>query len=184
MRSFPTIINVLLRSFWLARHCLKTDDCSIGWSKIFVVKNEDCKELALLNFLWNDDEHKLMLGCGVKQNLQLLLQEMKSYLQWIFFHISEVCFASLIYWGHLLVPCKFKLHHFSSKLCHFVALKLEPHHLSSEWCCFTSCLWNLDDVNFLRNDDRLYIWSRCGIISPLWACSYNVKILGGMFRHL
>ena len=72
----------------------------------------------------------------------------------------------------------------SIKLCHFIALKFEPHHLPSEWCRFTSCLWNLNDVNFLQNDDRLYIRNWCCIISPLWACSCNVKILGGMFWHL
>ena len=89
-----------------------------------------------------------------------------------------------ISWGHLLVPCKSKLHRLSSSLCRFLALKFEPHHLLSEWCRFTSCLWNLDNVNFLQNDDRLYSRSRSCIISPLWACSCNVKILGGIFRHL
>ena len=86
--------------------------------------------------------------------------------------------------GHLLVPCKSKLHHLSSGLCHFIALKFEQHHLPSEWCRFTSCLWNLNNVNFLQNDDRLYIRNRCCIISLLWACLCNVKILGGMFWHL
>ena len=107
-----------------------------------------------------------------------------AHLLWTFSHVFEVCFASFIFWGHLLVPCKFKLHRLSSRLCRFLALKFEPHHLLFEWCCFTSCFWNLDDVSFLQNDDRLYIRSQCCIISPLWACSCNVKILGGMFRHL
>ena len=107
-----------------------------------------------------------------------------AHLLWTFFHVSKVCFALLISWGHPLVPCKSKLHRLSSRLCHFIALKFKPHHLPSEWCRFTSCLWNLDDVNFLQNDDRLYIQSRCCIISPLWAGSCNVKILGGMFQHL
>ena len=107
-----------------------------------------------------------------------------AHLLWTFFHVSEVWFASFISWGHLLVRCKSKLHHLSSRLCHFITLKFESHHLPSEWCRFTSCLWNLNDVNFLQNDDRLHIRSRCCIISPVWACSYNVKILGGMFRHL
>ena len=107
-----------------------------------------------------------------------------AHLLWTFSHVSEVWFASFISWEHLLVPCNSKLHHLSSRLCHFIALKFEPHHLPSEWCHFTSCLWNLNDVNFLQNDDRLFIRSRCCIISPLWACSCNVKILGGMFRHL
>ena len=106
------------------------------------------------------------------------------HLLWIFSHIFEVCLASLISWGHLLVPYKSKLYHLSSRLCYFITLKFEPHHLPYEWCRFTSCLWNLNDVNFLQIDDRLYIRSRCCIISPLWACSCNVKILGGMFRHL
>ena len=100
-----------------------------------------------------------------------------AYLLWTFSHVSEVCFASLISWGHLLVPCKSKQHHLFSRLCHFIALKFEPHHLPSKWCHFTSCLWNLDNVNFLQNDDRLYIQSQCCIISPLWACSCNVEFL-------
>ena len=107
-----------------------------------------------------------------------------THLLWTFSHVSKVCFASLISWRNLLVPCKSKLHRLSFKLCYFIALKFEPHHFPSEWCRFTSCLWNLDDINFLRNDDRLYIWSWCVIISPLWACLCNVKILGSMFQHL
>ena len=137
---------------------------------------------------WNDDEHNLMHGCRVKWNLQLLLQEMKSswhcpssmdilpYL-WSMLGITYLLGASL-------VPCKSKLYHLLSRLCHFIVLKFEPHHLPSEWCRFTSCLWNLNDDSFLKNDDRLYIRSRCCIISPLWPCLCNVKILGGMFRHL
>ena len=72
-------------------------------------------------------------------------------LLWTSSHIFEVCFASLISWGHLLVPCKSKLHHLSSRLCHFTTLKFKPHYLPSEWCYFTSCLWNLDNVTFLQH---------------------------------
>lgn len=38
---------MLLRSLWLARHCLKTVNCSIGWSKIVVVENEVCMALPI-----------------------------------------------------------------------------------------------------------------------------------------
>ena len=72
-------------------------------------------------------------------------------LLWTSSHVSKVCFASLISWGHLLVPCKSKLHRLSSRLCHFATLKFKPHHLPSEWCCFTSCLWNLDNITFLQH---------------------------------
>ena len=74
-----------------------------------------------------------------------------AYVLWIFSHISEACFASLISWGHLLVPCKSKLHHLSSRLCHVTTLKFEPHHLPFEWFSFTSCLQNLDNVTFLQH---------------------------------
>ena len=74
-----------------------------------------------------------------------------AHLLWIFSHISEICLASLSSWGHFLVPCKSKLHHLSSRLCHFTTLKLESHHLPSEWCSFTSCLQNLDNVTFLQH---------------------------------
>ena len=108
--------------------------------------------------------------------------------------LNEVCMALPIFYGHsptflkyalhhlspeghLLVPCKSKPYRLSSRLCCFLALKYEPHYLPSEWCRFTSCLWNLDDVNFLQNDNRSCIWNRCRITSLLWACSCNVEFL-------
>ena len=78
LKSFPTVINMLLRSLRLTRHCLRTVNFSMWWSRVVVVENEDCKELTLLNFPWNDDKHNLMHGCRVKWNLQLLLQKTKS----------------------------------------------------------------------------------------------------------
>ena len=74
-----------------------------------------------------------------------------AHLLWTSSHIFEVCFASLISWGHLLVPYKSKLHRLFSTLCHFTTLKFEPHHLPSEWCSFTSCLQKLDNVTFLQH---------------------------------
>ena len=102
---------------------------------------------------------------------------------------NEVFMALPIFYGYSPTSLKYAWHHLSpggiflyfASLNHIIALKFEPHHLPSEWCRFTSCLWNLNDVNFLQNDDRLYIWSRCCIISSLWACSSNVKIFDGMF---
>ena len=72
-------------------------------------------------------------------------------LLWTSSHVSKVCFASLISWGHLLVPHKSKLHRLSSRLCHFTTLKFKSHHLPSEWCNFTSCLQNWDNVTFLQH---------------------------------
>ena len=74
-----------------------------------------------------------------------------AFFLWTSSHVSKVCFASLISWGHLLVPYKSKLHHLSSRLCHFTTLKFKPHHLPFEWCRFTSCLWNLDNITFLQH---------------------------------
>ena len=106
---------------------LKISQLLTTWcSKIIVVENDSCKELGIKS-AWH---------CP---------------LLWTSSHISIVCFASLISWGHLLVPCKSKLHRLSSMLCHFTTLKFKPHYLPFEWCHFTSCLWNLDNVTFLQH---------------------------------
>ena len=96
-----------------------------------------------------------MLGCGVKQNLQLLFARNEVFIALpIFYGYSPTFLKYALHHSSprdLLVPFKSRLHRLSSRLCHFTTLKFNPHHLPSEWCCFISCLWNLDNITFLQH---------------------------------
>lgn len=113
-----------------------------------------------------------------------------AYLPWTLSHVAEISFASLISWGHFLVPCKSKLHRPSSKLCHFITLEFEPHHLPSEWCHFTSYFWSLDDVIFLQDKDRLLVlhhFASIGMFVQCWVVddiSLHLQSLDGDSLHL
>ena len=125
LKSFSIGHQRAFKNPLIGKVSLKISQLLTTWcSKIIVIENDSCKELGM-KFAWHCQSYVDIL--------------------------PNLFFASLISWGHLLIPLKSRLHCLSSRLCHFTTLKFEPHHLPSEWCCFTSCLWNQDNVTFLQH---------------------------------
>ena len=114
-----------------------------------------------------------------------------THLLWTFSHVSKVCFASLISWRNLLVPCKSKLHRLSFKLCHFIALKFEPHHsllngvvshhVSEIWTMSTSSKMMIDYISKVGVASSLLYGYVRAMSKFLVACFNIFKVLAACF---
>ena len=114
---------------------------------------------------------------------------------WTSFARNEVYIALLIFCGHPPISLKYALHHLSPGGIFLYLVSLSC--IVSLLGCAISQLWNLNHIISLLSDAVSHhvseiwttspssnIWSWCCIISPLRACSCNVKVLVAFSSHL
>ena len=100
-----------------------------------------------------------------------------------------------LFYGHPPTSLKYALHHLSLGGIFLYLASLS--YIVSLLCCATSQLWNLNHIISLLSDaishhvSKIWttspsssIWSWCYVISPLRACSCNVKVLAAFFLKL
>ena len=100
-----------------------------------------------------------------------------------------------IFYGYSPTSLKYAWHHLSLGGIFLYLASLS--YIVSLLCCATSQLWNLNHIISLLSDAVSHqvseiwttspssnIWSWCCIISPLKACSCNVKALAAFSSHL
>ena len=108
---------------------------------------------------------------------------------------NKVCMALPFFCGHPSISLKYALHHLSLWDIFLYLASLSC--IISLLGYATSQLWNLNHIISLLSDAVSHqvseiwttspssnIWSWCCIISPLRACSCNVKVLAAFSSHL